>query len=112
MLNYPSFFGVKAGQAVCYSGYRRGQRPGEAIPSRAEVLEDLVLVAQHFDYIRLYSIDDHTEMVLDILSENQIDLKVMIGAYLEAEVNNPHCGWDSGVYSEEVLLANRDKNQH
>jgi exo-beta-1,3-glucanase (GH17 family) len=112
MLNYPSFFGVKAGQAVCYSGYRRGQRPGEAIPSRAEVLEDLVLVAQHFDYIRLYSIDDHTEMVLDILSENQIDLKVMIGAYLEAEVNNPNCGWDSGVYSEEVLLANRDKNQH
>ena len=70
-----------------------------------------LLVAQHFSYIRLYSVDDHTKMVLEILEKEDLPLKVMIGAYLEAEVNNPECGWDSGVYGSEILKANQLKNR-
>ncbi len=96
---------------MCYSGYRENQFPGGPIPTYQEVKQDLLLVAQHFSYIRLYSVDDHTKMVLEILQKEGIPLKVMIGAYLEAEENNPDCGWDSGVYPTEILKANKQKNR-
>jgi len=110
-LHYDQFFSIHAGPGVCYSGYRENQFPGGPIPTYQEVKEDLLLVAQHFSYIRLYSVDDHTRMVLEILEREDLPLKVMIGAYLEAEVNNPNCGWDSGVYPSEILKANALKNQ-
>ena len=110
-MHYDQFFSIDAGPGVCYSGYRENQYPGGPIPTYQEVKEDLLLVAQHFSYIRLYSVDDHTKMVLEILEKEDLHLKVMIGAYLEAEVNNPECGWDSGVYGSEILKANQLKNQ-
>ncbi|HCK06587.1 MAG TPA: glycosyl hydrolase, partial [Flavobacteriaceae bacterium] len=90
-MHYDQFFSIQAGPGVCYSGYRVNQYPGGPVPTYQEVKEDLLLVAQHFSYIRLYSVDEHTKMVLELLEKEDIPLKVMIGAYLEAEVNNPHC---------------------
>lgn len=110
-MHYDKFFSIDAGPGVCYSGYRENQFPGGPIPKKQEVIEDLLLVAQHFSYIRLYSVDEHTKMVLEVLEKENIPLKVMIGAYLEAEVNNPNCGWDSGIYPSEILKANTQKNR-
>lgn len=35
----------------------------------------------------------------------------MLGAFIEAEMNNFGCPWGGGVYEEEQLVANRKKNE-
>ena len=53
------------GNAICYSGYRRGQSPGDKIyPSHAEILEDLRILAKHWKLLRLYDCSPHGERVL------------------------------------------------
>jgi exo-beta-1,3-glucanase (GH17 family) len=39
-----------------------------------------------------------------------LDLKVLLGAWLDAEVNNPNCPWLKQPYAPEVLRANQVKN--
>lgn len=98
------------GKAICYSGFREGQQPGGEIPAYEEIKEDLLLVQQHWSYIRMYDCDDFAERVLEVIKNENIHLKVMLGAYIVAEMNNFGCPWDGGTYSEEQLAANKEKN--
>lgn len=107
---YPDFFSIPAAAAVCYSGYRSGQVPGQSYPSYAQVKEDLLIVQEHWSYIRLYSCDSHSKTVLEVIEKEQLPLKVMLGAYIVAEENNPNCPW-GGEYSAEVLQSNISKNK-
>jgi len=109
---YSDLFSIPLGKAVCYSGFREGQVPGTIYPSYAEVKEDLLIVQKHWKYIRLYSCDLHSKTVLEVIKNEKISLKVMLGAYITAEENNPNCPWDGGVYSEVQLKKNREKNTH
>jgi exo-beta-1,3-glucanase (GH17 family) len=98
-------------QAICYSGYRQGQSPAKrTYPSEREVLEDLKLLAPRFAHLRMYDCSPHVQMVLALIAKHHLPFKVMIGAYIAAEANNPKCPW-GGVYEEEVLLRNRRENQ-
>lgn len=102
---------IESARAICYSGYREGQRPGHNIPSYEEVKEDLLLLEGHWKYLRLYNCDDHAQTVLEVIREEKLDLKVMLGAYIEAEMNNFNCPWGGGVYSEEDLEMNSIQNE-
>ena len=102
--------GIGPGKAICYSGFRKGQRPGGVYPSKSQIIEDLDIICQHWDYIRLYDVDLHAERVLEVIQDQFLPLKVMLGAYVEAEVNNYHCPWGGGVYPDEVLAYNKKKN--
>jgi exo-beta-1,3-glucanase (GH17 family) len=98
------------GNAICYSGYRDGQSPASQVfPSLEQVREDLHLLARHWSLLRLYDCSLHAERVLQVIAEDRLPLRVMLGAYLAAEVNNPGCPW-GGVYSEDELQANRLEN--
>lgn len=98
-------------RAICYSGFRDGQSPDAGVfPSEAEILEDLLLLKGHWDALRVYACDLHTERVLKVIEAEQLPFTVMLGAYIGAEVNNPGCPW-GGVYSEETLERNREKNR-
>lgn len=98
------------GTAICYSGYREGQDPDTPIyPTYEEVKEDLLILQGQWQYLRLYDSGPHAELVLRVIQEEQLNFKVMLGAYITAEVNNHHCPW-GGVYSEEVLAQNRVNN--
>ena len=98
-------------RAICYSGFRDGQSPDAGIfPSEAEILEDLLLLKGHWDALRVYACDLHTERVLKVIEAEQLPFTVMLGAYIGAEVNNPGCPW-GGIYSEETLERNREKNR-
>ena len=108
--NYARQFGIPSGPAICYSGYRAGQAPGEVYPTYQQVREDLLLISDQWKYIRLYSCDMHSKTVLDVLQKEQIPIKVMLGAYIVAEENNSDCPW-GGEYDQSVLEANRKKNQ-
>ena len=99
------------GNAICYSGYRRGQSPDTKVyPSVDEIREDLHLLARHWQLLRLYDCSLHAERVLQVIREDRLPLQVMLGAYLGPEMNNFGCPW-GGVYSEEHLAASQQENQ-
>jgi len=102
--------GILPGKAVCYSGFREGQNPGGIYPDYEEVKEDLLLLSGHWKYLRLFDCDEHARTVLDVISREKLDFRIMLGAYIVAEMNNFNCPWNGGVYSEEQLIENRKNN--
>lgn len=99
-------FGWQPGRAICYSGFRDGQRPGERYPNYTQIKEDLLLLQGQWKYLRLYDVDQHAQTVLEVIHKENLDFQVMLGAYVEAERNNFGCPWKGGVHPEEVLEAN------
>lgn len=101
---------LEHGNAICYSGYREGQNPREAIyPSYDEIKEDLLILADNWKFLRLYDCGPHAEIVLDVISKEGLDFKIMLGVDMAAEMSNPHCPWGA-EFSEQVLIQNRQAN--
>ncbi|NHN36934.1 glycosyl hydrolase [Pseudomaricurvus alcaniphilus] len=99
------------GNAICYSGYRAGQDPREGTyPSYAEVKQDLLILAQNWQYLRLYDSSQHAETVLQVIHAEKLPFKVMLGVDLAAEVSNPDCPWGAH-FSPTTLAANRRGNR-
>jgi len=102
--------------AVSYSGFREGQHPdrgaGAVNPSRAEILEDLQILAAHgFRLVRIYDAGRNTRETLEIIREHDLPLKVLLGAWLKAEVSNHEgCPWLDKPIPQSVLEANAVSN--
>ncbi len=98
------------GNAICYSGYRDGQSPQDStFPSYVQVREDLRILRQHWTYLRLYDCSLHAETVLDVVRNEGMDFKIMLGANMRAEVSNGNCPWGA-QFSDETLHANQREN--
>ncbi|RNC85876.1 MAG: glycosyl hydrolase [Balneola sp.] len=98
-------------KAICYSGFREGQSPDTGVfPTYEEIKEDLMILHGHWKYLRLYDCDLHSERVLEVIKKENLDFKVMMGAYIAAEVSNPNCPW-GGMYSDEELEQNKAWNE-
>lgn len=108
-MKYNEVLSIPLGLAVCYSGYREGQKPGDSYPSYEQVKEDLLIVQKQWSYIRLYSCDQHSNTVLEVIQNEKLNLRVMLGAFIEAEVNNPNCPW-GGSYNNLQLAQNIENN--
>jgi len=104
--------GIKKGNAICYSGFRDGQSPDGIHPSYEEIREDLLILQKNWKYLRIYDCDLHGRRVLEVIRKEKLDFKVMLGAYVVAEMNNFGCPWGGGTYSEEQLEHNVKKNNH
>lgn len=103
--------GLPPGRAICYSGFRDGQRPGEAWPDYDQVKEDLLLLQPHWEYLRMYDCDEHAQTVIEVITHENLPLKVMLGAHIAAEMSNHNCPWEGGVYTDEALAQNREQNR-
>ena len=98
------------GRAICYSGYRDGQSPdAQRFPSSEQVRADLVLLARHWRLLRLYDCSRHAELVLEVIRRERLPLKVLLGAWLAAEADNPGCPW-GGVHGAAQLARNVAEN--
>jgi exo-beta-1,3-glucanase (GH17 family) len=98
------------GNAICYSGYREGQSPDTGIyPTYNEIYEDLLILQKNWTYLRLYDCTIHAETVLKVIETENMNFKVMLGAYIGAERNNFGCPWGT-IYTEEELKLNKVKN--
>ncbi len=96
--------------AICYSGYRDGQSPGSAVyPDIDQIAEDLRLLQRDWSMIRLYDCGPHAQRVLQAIRRDHLPLRVLLGAYLEAELDNPNCPW-GGRHDPAVLRRNRARN--
>ena len=102
----------KYGRAICYSGYRDGQGPNWNIhPNYDEVKEDLIILSEHFDYIRMYSPGYHTQTAIKVIEDLNLDLKVMLGVHLQGEESNPLCTW-GGDYTDEQVEKHKIQNSN
>lgn len=98
------------GNAICYSGYRVGQDPRKKIyPTYQEIREDLLILAENWSFLRLYDCSKHAELTLQVIEDEKLDFKVMLGVDLAAEMSNPNCPWGAD-YSDETLSVNRKIN--
>jgi exo-beta-1,3-glucanase (GH17 family) len=110
-LNNSESIKLDYGNAICYSGYRQGQSPREGIfPSYAQISEDLHILAGRWQFLRLYDCSPHAELVLKVISNENLEFKIMLGADMAAEVNNPGCPWVADL-SDDQLGANRQANR-
>jgi exo-beta-1,3-glucanase (GH17 family) len=101
---------IPFGPAICYSGYREGQSPDTGVyPTYEQMKEDLLILAPDWKYLRVYDCSPHTQTLLEVIKNEGLDFKVMLGVYIGAEVNNPNCPW-GGMYEPEVLKENRRAN--
>jgi len=96
--------------AICYSGYRQGQDPRRGIyPSYEEIKQDLLILAENWSYIRLYDSSQHAETTLQVIQDEGLAIKVLLGVDMAAEQSNPNCPWGAH-FSPAVLRANRRAN--
>lgn len=96
--------------AICYSGYRDGQNPCSGVfPSYAEVREDLMIITRNWRYIRLYDCSYHAELVLEVINNERLPLKIMLGVDMAAEVSNPGCPWGA-EFDDNTLRDNAATN--
>jgi exo-beta-1,3-glucanase (GH17 family) len=99
--------------ALAYSGFREGQHPdrgeGAVNPSREETLEDLQILLKHgFSLVRVYDSQENTRMVLEVIRDEKLPVKVLLGIWLKAEISNHEgCGWLLEPIPEEELAANK-----
>ncbi len=102
--------------AVAYSGFREGQHPdrgsGAVNPSDAEILEDLeILVAHDFGLIRLYDSRENSRATLELIRDNDLPIKVLLGIWLQAEISNHEgCAWLDEPLPDDELAANTLEN--
>ncbi len=102
---------IAYGKGICYSGYRDGQSPvHRTYPSYDEVLEDLRILDNDYDYIRMYDGSPHAETALRAIRDNDLNLKVMLGIDLLGEISNPNCSW-GGDYTDEEIARNIRYNE-
>jgi exo-beta-1,3-glucanase (GH17 family) len=101
---------VPHGDAICYSGYREGQSPRTGVfPTREQVAADLRILAEHWEYLRLYDAGPHADIVLDVVEHEAMHFKVMLGVDLAAEASNPACPWGAD-FPPDTLEANLRAN--
>jgi len=100
---------LEYGNAICYSGYREGQYPGGTYPTYEQIKEDLLILAKNWQYLRLYDCTPHAETVLQVIANEALHFKVMLGVDMAAEMSNPHCPWGAD-FSDVTLEANRQAN--
>ncbi len=109
-MNLFKILGIASGKGICYSGYRDGQSPELGIfPTYEQIKEDLLLIQDHWTYLRLYDCSEHAETVLKVIENEKLNFKVMLGAYIAAELNNFGCPWGT-IFSEEQLEKNKKNN--
>lgn len=104
-------------KAVCYSGFREGQHPdrgeGAVNPTYEETLEDLKILSRNsnFTLIRLYDSGKNSETVLKVIRDNNINIKVLLGIWLKAELSNHEsCEWLDKPIPETELDENKRNN--
>ncbi len=102
--------------AIAYSGYREGQHPdrgaGARNPTETQILEDLtLLVNANFDLIRLYDAGENSLMVLRLIDQHALPIRVLLGAWLKAEISNHRgCAWLTDPIPDKQLASNKLDN--
>ncbi len=97
------------GNAISYGCYRKGQAPGIKGPSESEILEDLKIIVNYWNLIRVYGSDDDSERILKVIKDNKLPIRVMLGVWLEDETKSSN---RKNENIKQVMNAIRLGNQY
>jgi exo-beta-1,3-glucanase (GH17 family) len=92
---------------VSYGFYRQGQAPGVRGPSKQEIREDLQIISKYWQVIRLYNADSDSEQVLEVIKEDKLPIKVMLGVWLEKERDIKTVKNNNKNTAKAIELANK-----
>jgi len=73
------------GLGIAYGPHRDGQRPGGPSPERAQIAEDLRLMAPHWAILRVYGSSGFARTMLEEIHHAGLDLKVVLGVWIGVE---------------------------
>jgi exo-beta-1,3-glucanase (GH17 family) len=97
------------GNGIDYSGYRSGQNPQlNRFPTEAQVLEDLKILERNWKLVRLYGSDQHSRDVLEVIRQNKLGLKVLLGIWLDGRPG--HESESATQTATGIRLANEYKD--
>ena len=105
----PYLNGNWIGKAISYGCYREGQAPGIKGPSESEILQDLEIILNHWNMIRVYGSNEDSEGILKVIRKNNLPIKVMLGVWLENETKIPRRKSEN---IKQVLSAIRLGNEY
>lgn len=80
----PMIDGRWAGVGISYGAYRSGEAPGDR-PSKENILEDMRILTQRWNLIRIYGSGDHARDIMEVIRDNDIPMLVMQGIWLSSE---------------------------
>ena len=99
------------GKAICYSGYRDGQSPATECPTKAQIEEDLLILADEgYKYLRMYDPNMHARRVLEVIKEKGLDMKCLLGVDSLAEASNENSAVGPLHFSDEEIAQNKKRN--
>jgi exo-beta-1,3-glucanase (GH17 family) len=96
------------GNAIAYSPYRDGQRPGGPRPTRAQLAEDLTILDRHWHMLRTYAADDATADLIDTIATRGLPMKVVVGAWIAPERDTTRAD-GSARSAQDAVDANRQQ---
>ena len=73
------------GNAICYGPHRDGQRPGGASPTDAQLAEDLALMQEHWQVIRIFGSSGFAEPLLQIIRDQDSPVRLVLGIWIGNE---------------------------
>ena len=67
----------------------KDRHQGKMDHAKAEILEDLNIISKYWNLIRVYNADDDAERILEVIRENKLPIKMMLGVWLANETKHP-----------------------
>lgn len=98
----PTVGGKPVLHGISYGPFRAGQRPGGPNPTDEQILEDLRIIADRWNMIRVYSSADPTEAILRIIRDEALPIEVMVGAWISPDSSEANATEARGA----IRLAN------
>ena len=80
------------GNAIAYGPHRDGQFPGGPSPTRAQLREDLRLIARHWNLLRVYGSVGWPDTMLSVIREERLPLRVVLATWVEPEQRRDSSG--------------------
>jgi len=80
---HPLLNGKWIGNGISYGAFRDGESPDNGkLTSKANILEDLQIIAKRWHLIRMYSADQQSQNILEVIQANHLPIRVMQGVWL------------------------------
>jgi len=80
------------GNGIAFGPHRDGQSPTGAQPTRDEIRQDLHLMATHWRLIRIYGSTGPARDILEVIRDDGLDTKVMLGVWIDPETHRDSTG--------------------
>jgi exo-beta-1,3-glucanase (GH17 family) len=100
----PTLDGKWIGNGISYGAYRDGEGPGKGLTSKENILEDLQIIVKRWNLIRLYGSDQQSQNILEVIQDNKLPIRVMLGIWLDGHKTEAE---NNAQLKLGVELANR-----